>query len=251
MSYNGETTFYKIPYITDGEYLSENNEKEQLQIIDNLLYLNNYFYPNSIISEGIYSLEEDEKNINNCILKISPNPYSFIIIFNKRLYYSKKDISLTLHKGKKYYIYFDVKFDNNNNDYDLIIEDGKVTYDAVLLCIVDLKDNKINLDNKSFKLYLHNFKQHLNEKNNPHGKILNQDTINVNNLNINGYSILKTQYLNIDIKNKIYKKNIDNIEFINVMPIDNIGNFRVLIEENYFTIFSERDGKCKLELRMK
>ena len=35
------------------------------------------------------------------------------------------------------------------------------------------------------------------------------------------------------------------------MPIDNIGNFRVLIEENYFTIFSERDGKCKLELRMK
>jgi len=122
MSYKGKTKFYDIPYITNGEYLSEENEKEQLEIIDRLLFLNNYFYPNCIINEGTYSLNEKDDNINIIQLKISPKDgFSFMVIIKNRLYFSNEEIMLDLFKGEKYYIYVDVDYDNNNNVFNPLI----------------------------------------------------------------------------------------------------------------------------------
>lgn len=252
MSYLGQTTFYEIPYITNGDFLSESNEKEQLERIDNLLFLNNCFYPNCIVLEGKYSLKSDEENQNKTLLTIEPkNDISFMVVIRNKLYFSKEKISLDLLNGEKYYIYVNAQYDNNKNIYTIDVSPKIATYDAVLLCEVDLTfDNrKININHQE-KVYINNIKKHVIESVNPHGKILKQETIETNKILISGEPIYQTIYKTVDIIKNSAIVNVPNAVFVNVMPVENIGNFYVKLSKNNFVIFSEKNGKCKLEIKV-
>ena len=252
MSYKGKTKFCDIPYITDGEYLSEYNEKEQLEIIDKLLFLNNYFYPNCVIKEGNFSLLEDEENVNVMKLTLTPKDgFSFMVIIKNKLYYCNETLSFDLFKGEKYYLYIDVDFNNNNNVYKTILTKSTVNYKAVLLCEVDLTYNKqiINIHHKE-KIYLNNMKKHVYSNENPHGILLKQDEIMVNNLIVSGEKIYKTLYKVVDITKNVLIVDVKNVIFVNVMPMDDIGTFYVKLAKNNFTVFTEKNGKCKLEIKV-
>lgn len=250
MSYKGRTMFYNIPYITNGDYLSEENEKEQMEIISGLLFLNNYFYPNCVISDGKYSLED--KTEKSKILNIDPiNGYSFLVIIKNRLYFCKEKISFELDINEKYYIYLDVDYDNCNNKYKLFISKKIVNHNAILLCEVDLTNNTeiINSKHKD-KKYLNNIKKHIELSDNPHGDFLNQNTINVNKLFLKNEEILKTIYMDVKIEKNVLLINTKNVKFVNVMPLEDIGNFYVKLSTNNFAIYSEKNGKCRLEIKV-
>jgi hypothetical protein len=54
MSYSKKTGFYEIPYMGYGDMLTEEGEKLQLTIIDNLLYAATFGASKCIIEDGKY-----------------------------------------------------------------------------------------------------------------------------------------------------------------------------------------------------
>lgn len=124
MSYAKKTNLLKIPYMGFGDIMTEQDNKNQMEVIDRLLYINNLRAYNCILKEGNYNYVIDENN-NDFSLIISnqqeissesqlsssiENNHSFSLmgILNKKLFYNTNEITISgLSFNTKYYFYIE------------------------------------------------------------------------------------------------------------------------------------------------
>lgn len=261
MSYKKRTEFFRIPYISAGEEITEIAEEVKAKIVDNQLLVATCGLSTAIIEDGEYSLIDNGDKTYTLIM--SPyGEFSLMGILNRRLFYSTQNIYCdNLRSGNYYYIYLVYKEEMDVNPRDFKIEVSldsyaKSTY-RMMLCIVDLRTEPKVISDPDDKIYTKNILAHANDSSNPHGRKLYQDSLEVKKeLKINGNEIYETIYENITsggAGNPIEVAVDRVIKFVTVTPIEGgLGNYWVEIGKNTLTLFN--DGKktnCLLEIKVK
>ena len=201
MAYKGNTRFYRLPYMTQGDILTEAEEQRRATILDNLMYVATYGATKAIVEEATYTLTDASSE--NCTLTISSagSGYVFLAIVNYRLAYKTDSIVLNLERGRKYYVYL-IDLDgidiNPERCSVLALTNQYTDISHLLLCTVDYTGDEAVLDTDTDKQYLTNLAAHSMDSTNPHGTTLHQDTLNVNaELNLQGEPIYTTVYREI------------------------------------------------------
>ena len=258
--YSKKTNFYQIPYMGYGDMLTEEDEKSQLTIIDNLLYAATFGVSKCILEEGKYSLVEDEENAGFYKLRLDPiNGYSAVGIINYRLYLSKEiRYSNSFMKGEHYHIY--IQYDNlieiDPNQFNIVYSYKELDdLDTLLkICEVDYTGEEPVLILDIEKDLSKNVLAHTKDSTNPHGKELTQDILNIlSELKINENKIFSSIY------DSVISNGTDGIEwmkegykpiFIQVYPEDFCGEISCKIEDNKIIIKNNGNQGIKLNIKV-
>ena len=195
MPYSGQTTFYSIPYMKQGDYLTETEEERRAKIIDHLLYVATFGASKAIIEDGVYALVENEGEYSLTI-NSAGSEYILMAIANYRLVYRQEEIviPLTIEEGKTYYVYLTAI--NESIDTDPSLCEFEVTESPIsdthylLLATIDYTDTEPVLDTDADKQYLTNISAHTMDNTNPHGTTLSQQNLRVtDSLRVHGSDI--------------------------------------------------------------
>lgn len=179
----GYTNFYNIPYATEGDFISAEQERRQAQIIENQLVAANRFLDCVVIKEGEFSLQEEDDGVVLEISSYGRNPAVMGIVNGGLcLTYS----TMTWKKvpyGKVYYYYVDwtsemfeehEHFNLSVTDIQRDLEDRK----TLLMAVVDTTTKKVRLNERpEGKLYVESFTKHVSSTENPHGPEMKVDKI--------------------------------------------------------------------------
>lgn len=192
MSYSGTTSFYRIPFMRRGDYLTETEEERRAKIIDHLLYVATYGASKAIIEDAEYSLESDNGNYSLSI-HTAGTEFVLMAIVNFRLAYKESPITVELESEKMNYIYL-VAVEGMDTDPTLCqIEASETLIDDsrhLLLATVDFTETIPILDTDTDKQYLANLAAHSMDSTNPHGTTLSQSNLNViKSMAVNGNPI--------------------------------------------------------------
>lgn len=193
MPYQGETEFYAIPYMTEGDILSEDEEKRRTSIIANLLYASTYGATRAIIEDPVFTLTDSTSD--ECTLRLSSagSEYVFLGLVNYRLGCLKEETTFTLAKGSVWYIYasYTSSMPEDPSQCAILAEDSYVdSVSNLLLATVDYTGDEAVLDSQTGKIYMANLSSHVLDSLDPHGSTLTQTSLNVTStLSLNGVSM--------------------------------------------------------------
>ena len=261
MSYKNKTRFYKIPYMAHGDMLTQQSQKHQMTIIDNLLYASTFGASKCIIEDGLYSLQKKE-NSNLYRLKVSPyhNKYSAIGILNYRLYLQQGDYYSNYFKmGAYYYVYLSYN-SNMQISPDLFnvqiklkeIDNNNDTY--LKICQIDCTGQKPILKDDVNKVLAKNVLAHTQDFTNPHGQILIQKELKVQNtLKLKQQQIYPVVY---DVINSggnegvVWKKQGCIPVYATIYGQENVGQIFWKISGNELIVKNNGDKGILLNLRV-
>lgn len=189
MSYSGRTDFYNIPYMKAGDILIEDNERQQLQIIDGLLYAATMGGSNCIIQDASYTLS-NTTSANASLLLSASGEHVITALVGKRVTVLEDPATLSLPSGGTYYIYLRTteNIDSDPTSCEVVsLTERNDSDGSILLAIVDYSGASATLDTDTGKLYLTAIQSHILDNVNPHGDTLEQSTLNVtSHLRVNG-----------------------------------------------------------------
>ena len=262
MSYSKKTGFYEIPYMGYGDMLTEEGEKLQLTIIDNLLYAATFGASKCIIEDGKYQLQKDSQNKDFYRLKISPydGKYSALGILNYRLYLSDEDIySEYMLKGEYYYVFLeyntDMEIDPQAFNIRVSIEDLE-EYDVRLkICEIDLTGQQPILIEDVNKVLAKNILAHTQDTTNPHGQRLTQKNISVvNELKIDNqiiYPVIYDSVLSQGTEGVVWFRDGYKPKYVTVYS-EQFGAGQIIwyIQDNSVVIKNSGNSDIKLNLRI-
>ena len=259
--YKNKTTFYKIPYMGNGDILVEEDEKQQMTIIDNLLYAATFGASKCLIEDGDYELSDVTEN--SCRVKIKPySEYTLLGIINYRLFmYTKVLSSILMMKGAYYYIYvqYSQNLDLSPTQFTLAVETrphDERSETKLKIAEVDFTGNYPILKYDLDKVYAKNILAHTRDTTNPHGEELTQDTLKITNkLFIAEQEIYQVIYSTIESKGQgePYKLNLGHRTpvFVTAVGEDaSIGNIYCKLLENDVEIVNSGAIGKKINLRI-
>ena len=182
MSYSGHTTFYRLPYMMRGDYLTEAEEERRARIIDHLLFVSTYGAAKAVVEDPAFTLEDADSTV--CTLRLSSigGSYVFLALVNYRLAYRVDPIELNMTQGSTYYIYVIYADGMEVNPTVCSVVASASEYDDpnhLLLATVDFTGSEAVLDTDSDKQYLTNLAAHSMDATNPHGTHLYQKDLDV------------------------------------------------------------------------
>jgi hypothetical protein len=184
MAYKKKTIHFGIPFISSGEKLDSEQERRKYHIIENQLLAANKRTGPCVIREGVFSVVVDE----NKVYTVGLIPACGIVlegVINGTLVSSAKGIAWEgLKEGGKYYLYVEWtdKLFEDSAAFRVSAKLVKTKSDFhLLLAYVDLTGDEVKLyTHPEGKIYSSDFEKHFGNSVNPHGEVLTQDTINVN-----------------------------------------------------------------------
>lgn len=260
MSYKNETRFYKIPYMAHGDMLTEQSQKNQMTIIDNLLYAATFGASKCIIEDGLYSLQKLEGS-DVYRIKVSPyhNQYSAVGILNYRLY-MKQGVyySPYFNKGSYYYIYLKymgrMQISPELFDVEIKMSQVKENNDIYLkICEVDYTGEKPVLIDDVNKVLAKNVLAHTQDFTNPHGQILVQKELKVTNeLKIQESTVYPVIYDTLKSGGKdgvIWQKQNCKPVFVIVYGQQNLGQITWKIEDD--KVFIKNNGQKDILMNLR
>lgn len=171
MPYSKKTNLLNIPFMGNGDVMTEDDNNIQMNIIDKLLYINNTNLFNCILYQGNYNYEINENNYKIIISpkinlineqqNLTADNFSLSGILNNNFFYSTNIIEIeNLNNNKNYYIYVKEKEEGlKTNPNNFQIEKSENLKDNVTnqiyLCKINIENNQVNIDiNVNGKLYL-------------------------------------------------------------------------------------------------
>lgn len=166
MAYKYKTPVFGIPFMRDGDRLSELEERKKALIIENQLLAAKNCITNCVFEEGQYTIKENE-----IWLSKTGEKSAFKGIVGNAFCQISETIKWTgLSKGKRYYLYLKAK-DNifeNSASVSVIAKESTPFFPeqkATLLAFVDYKD-KPELNTKPYgKIYAGDMVFQIKEKN--------------------------------------------------------------------------------------
>lgn len=261
MGYKNKTNFYKIPYMGNGDMLTEQSQKIQMTIIDNLLYASTFGASKCIIEDGLYSLQKKQGG-NLYRVKVSPyhNKYSAIGILNYRLYLKQGVYySPYFSKGAYYYVYLyysknmqispelfniQVKMRQMGEDNDTYLK----------ICQVDYTGDEPILKDDINKVLAKNILAHTQDYTNPHGQILIQKELQVKNKFKLGqnvvYPVIYDTIKSGGSQGVVWKKQNCKPKFVTVYGQDIVGQITWKIQNDGLVIKNNGQKDVLLSLRI-
>ena len=260
--YKKQTKHYGIPYISNMEMMEAGEEERAAKIIDNMLYAATFGVGKAVFEDGNYRLHLEENGLYT--LSIIPyNGYSFLGIVNYCLFSSEKTVQIKdLRSGNKYFIYVFYKDDLSTNPENFYLQSSIYKLNdtsplSIHVATVDLTGIEPIIDEEPYaKKYTSNIISHIKDNTNPHGRILHQDIINVEEKlyiagnKVNG-CIFEEIYL---IENKKeYEFEFDyEIEFVSYMNLSFPQNIYFELNGKKLKVNSEgKQGLIKLKVEFK
>ena len=209
MAYGRSTTFFDLPYMESGDYLTEADEAARAGKIDSLLYVATYGVQNAILVDGVYSLED--VTAESCSLTIStnssvqimPNTYAvFIAVVKKFLAYRTSEITVEgLLQGAVWRIYASYNDSMPSSPSQVTIEASQIALSGanhLLLATVDFTGASPVLDHTTGKTFYANVANHALTSTNPHGETLTQADLNVTDeLKISGNKTYSSKIMDV------------------------------------------------------
>lgn len=201
MAYSNTTRFYKIPYMGEGDILTEEQERIQMGAIDNLLYVATFGSTDAFLEEGAYSLVWNQAN-TECHLEISPlseGSRSLLGILNGLLFMSTATVSSeTLYPDTEYSVYIEysegMETDSQNFSIVAYTETPDDDNPRMLLCEIDTTGVGTVNTNVN-KTYVPSVTAHANATANPHGRTLTQENLAVvSSVTIGGKPVNAVEY---------------------------------------------------------
>lgn len=260
MSYKNQTNFYRIPYMAHGDMLTEQSERTQMTIIDNLLYAATFGASKCIIEDGKYSLQKMQ-NADLYRVVVSPyyDRYSAIGILNYRLYLKQgKYYSPYFKKGSYYYVYisYSSKLQINPESFQVQIKLSQVDDDNdiyIKICEVDFTGQTPILIEDVNKVLAKNVLAHTQDFTNPHGQILVQKELNVTNeLKIKQNIVYPTIYEKIKsggVEGVVWQKQGCVPIFVTIYGEQNLGQIVWKIENEKLII--KNNGQKDINMNIK
>ena len=203
MPYKNKTPFFNIPYMGNGDMLTEEQERIQMNTIDSLFQASLLGCTQSFFREGTFALEWNQGG-TECHLTITPSSsdgFSLMGIINGYLFRStsKITVSTTLYADSTYYVYVEylegLETDAQNFAINAYTEEQTENSEKMALCVVDTSDGGTIDTNVAGKVYASSILSHIAGKTNPHGTSVSQDTLNVTtSLSVKGNAVKGTIY---------------------------------------------------------
>lgn len=226
-TYKGKTNFFKIPYMEKGDYMTQEDNSLQMNMVDGLLYSAIGATPiNCMLSEGYAHMEtvyeEDETTIAEAKLVISVNPdsgFSLFGIYKSHPFYKRDELNvlgfnitgqesgnvLSTSESATYHVYAEFSDDLDglyedptnftlryyNEEQEGLGERMKL-YEIVI--IPPSIGGEITEPTYKFldfeKAYGTSILSHILDSENPHGSVLHQDSIEIaDSLKIDGSDV--------------------------------------------------------------
>ena len=180
MSYSGHTSFYGLPYMMRGDYLSGAEEERRARIIDHLMYAATYGAVKAIVEDANYSLLDQTEDFCRLLLTSKSGGYVFLALVNRRLAFRTAGVELEMARGGYYYIYVTYADGMDVNPTACGVIATTDEYDDqnhLLLAKVDYTGEEAVLDADADKQYIVNLAAHSLDNTNPHGTTLYQDAL--------------------------------------------------------------------------
>lgn len=260
--YKKQTQFYGIPYISNGEKLEEGEEEKAAKIIDNMIFASTLGVDKAIYEDGNYRLNLEEDGVYT--LSIIPyDGFSFLGIVNYHLFVSR-DVKYIrgLTSGQMYFIYvfFNEELSVDSERFSLIaspyqLEDN--TSLSIHVATVDLTGIEPKIDEEPYdRKYTTNIIAHIKDTSNPHGRIMYQDILQVEEeLYLDGRQIFPYEIIDLELKqnNFKYEFNFDKkISFVSYCDLSEPQKIWFNIKNNKLTVNSEgKYGLIKLRIEFK
>ena len=254
--YRKSTKFYNIPYISKGEFIEAEAEERKYTIIDNMLYAATFGVEKSLYEDGNYQLVKQTDGLYT--LRITPyDGFSLLGILNYSLFCSRKTEEVkNLYSGNFYYLYavYNSNMVNDNEGFGLILSEVSFPSSSplsMLLCTIDLTkiEPKIN-ENPSGKVYSKNVSAHILDNTNPHGRILYQDQIFTDEINIGDCKLSKIEYLdvelNIGLNEFVFNYKVNFVDYVFLQR--EISSIDIVLLDD--KVLVRTDKKTKIRLRI-
>lgn len=205
MSYSGLTKHFRLPYMLEGDVLTEEGETARANILDNLLYVLTLGVPNCIINEGTYSVVEH--NQVNFLEITSLYGASFVGVLKGRLCFSNETLyspALTDNELNYVYVEYSVSLEEDSSGFVVAVDDVlRNDVNSLLVATIDLTNNEKGIDKTTNKKYSGSINAHLNKNINPHGNLLKQAELecemgSFNNISLAGNDLFANIYVKLE-----------------------------------------------------
>ena len=259
MAYKKHTSHYGIPYISNMEMMEAGEEEKAAKIIDNMLYAATFGVDKAVFEDGSYRLTL-EKNGLYTLSVVPYNGYSFLGIVNYCLFSSKNVKKIyDLRSGNKYYIYVFYQEDLSTNPENFYLKSStyKLINDSSLsihVATVDLTGIEPKIDEEPYsRKYTQGIVNHIQDKTNPHGRILYQDELQIlKQLFVDGRKINTYDFheLSLEKDKNIYEISCEkNIVFVSYFDLMEPQKIWFEIKGRKLIIHSQGEvGKIKIKV---
>lgn len=187
MAYNKKTSYFGIPYVSKGESVNGDEEEKATNIIENQLLAGMKGVKCSVFEEGYFKIIDN--NDGTFLVSLSKHSTIFALcgIVGGAYVESEEPIIWDgLEGGCKYFLYIqytDTLFTDEHSFRLCFSTTPKSDNNGLFLLMasVDLTGtNRIVNSNPDGKIYSNDIATHVVESENPHGEILNQNVLIVN-----------------------------------------------------------------------
>ena len=185
MAYSSRSAFYRIPIAMNDDLLSESENVQQMQIIDDLLEASTGVVGTGIIREGTFSIISDIGSGYKVLITPSDG-VAVHGLLNSGLASTKSQVAWEgMQTGNFYYLYLQFKADlyRNPASFNAIFRTTPISSDNInflYMATFDLTGVSPVLDSSpDGKVYARTFTQHIGTQLNPHTANLTQTNLTV------------------------------------------------------------------------
>ena len=249
--YKKTTPIYHIPYISEGERVSQRSEALAATIVENALFAGTCGVPDALFEDGQYTLHNMQDGTYTLIVAAS-GTFSLCGLVNHRLFRTEEPVLFEkLELGKQYLIYvgYQPELDADPTQFVRVAtQNRKEGTGYVLLANIDLMGTEPHLDEEpDGKLYSRDVLQHSSDQTNPHGRRLTQDELRVlERLTVAGRPVHGSVYLRSRLNGNGIPTlfTLENqIVHVSVMPMeDGAGSIWCKMEGNVLHIYNTGRG---------
>ena len=171
-----------------GDVCTEDCEKEQLQILDGLLYAATAGGSNCVIQDASYTLS-DASEPSARLLLAADGDHVVVALIGMRMAVVDSPVTLQIPAGTVKYVYLRAMEDIDSDPAACEIAALSERTDSsgmILLATVDYTGSHAVLDTETGKLYLTAIQAHIIDNEDPHGETLNQTHLNVGGNPVHG-----------------------------------------------------------------
>lgn len=260
MGYKLKTNFFRIPYMGQGDIMTQEQNSVQMSIIDNLLYAATFGCSKCLLQQGRYEGTYDQYRSQAQIKIIPYEKFSLMGVLNYRLFYFEGVLDLGLFLlGKRYYIYlyYDEQLQNNPQKVSIRAFEQKkqITEYNMLLCVATVTYESIEIETDVSKVYGKNILAHTQDTTNPHGEQLIQKKLVVTDEIIyKDKRLIPPEYDSFITSNQGYVYNISNnkkVKFVIAYPESlQAGNISWKIENNKIIFNNSGNENIKVNFKI-